>query len=85
MPAGGFRKAFTHPTKHCHCPTVLWSRLWPSPPSPNPGERDLEIKDATLIFNAVWADLIEKHSRENLRFPREFIWLGGARGRQGNE
>src|SRR5436309_2569887 len=54
------------------------------PPVPNPGERDprrdLEIKDATLIFNAVWADLIEKHGREKLNFPREFIWLGGAPG-----
>jgi hypothetical protein len=54
------------------------------PPVPNPGERDprrdLEIKDATLIFNAVWADLIEKHGRDKLRFPREFIWLGGAPG-----
>jgi adenylate kinase len=42
--------------------------------------RDLEIKDATLIFNAVWADLIEKYGRDKLRFPREFIWLGGAPG-----
>src|SRR2546423_12461524 len=41
---------------------------------------DLEIKDAQLIFTAVWADLLEKHGRDNLRFPREFIWLGGAPG-----
>ena len=41
---------------------------------------DLEIKDAQLIFSAVWDDLLEKHSRDNLRFPREFIWLGGAPG-----
>src|SRR5213082_3749393 len=41
---------------------------------------DLEIKDAQLIFAAVWADLLEKHGRDNLRFPREFIWLGGAPG-----
>jgi adenylate kinase len=47
---------------------------------PRPPGSDLEIKDATLIFNAVWADLVEKHGRENLRFPREFIWLGGAPG-----
>ncbi len=40
---------------------------------------DLEIKDAQLIFSAVWADLKEKHG-ENLVFPREFIWLGGAPG-----
>ena len=41
---------------------------------------DLEIKDAQLIFSAVWVDLIEKFGRDNLRFPREFIWLGGAPG-----
>lgn len=41
---------------------------------------DLEVKDAQLIFNAVWDDLIEQHGRDNLRFPHEFIWLGGAPG-----
>jgi len=41
---------------------------------------DLEIKDAQLIFSAVWCDLTEKFSREELKFPREFIWLGGAPG-----
>ena len=41
---------------------------------------DLEIKDAQLIFSAVWTDLIEKYGRDNLKFPREFIWLGGAPG-----
>jgi adenylate kinase len=41
---------------------------------------DLEIKDAQLIFAAVWADLLEKHGRDLLRFPREIIWLGGAPG-----
>ncbi len=41
---------------------------------------DLEIKDAHLIFSAVWDDLVEKKGQDNLRFPREFIWLGGAPG-----
>jgi adenylate kinase len=41
---------------------------------------DLEIKDAQLIFPAVWDDLQEKHGRDHLRFPRDFIWLGGAPG-----
>jgi len=41
---------------------------------------DLEIKDAQLIFSAVRCDLTEKFSREELKFPREFIWLGGAPG-----
>ena len=48
-------------------------------PRPEPTASDLEIKDAQLIFSAVWDDLLEKHGRDNLRFPREFIWLGGAR------
>jgi len=41
---------------------------------------DLEIKDAQLIFSAVWDDLQERYGRDHLRFPREFIWLGGAPG-----
>jgi adenylate kinase len=41
---------------------------------------DLEVKDAQIIFSAVWDDLQEKHGRDNLRFPRECIWLGGAPG-----
>ena len=41
---------------------------------------DLEIKDAQLIFSAVWDDLLEGHGRDALRFPREIIWLGGAPG-----
>jgi adenylate kinase len=50
------------------------------PPKPVPAATDLEIKDAQLIFSAVWEDLHEKHGRDNLRFPRELIWLGGAPG-----
>ncbi len=41
---------------------------------------DLEIKDAQLIFSGVWVDLLEKYGRDNLKFPGEFIWLGGAPG-----
>lgn len=41
---------------------------------------DLEIKDAQLIFNRVWKELEEEIGRENLRFPRELILLGGAPG-----
>jgi adenylate kinase len=47
---------------------------------PAPAEGDFEVKDAQLIFAAVWDDLLERHGRDNLRFPREFIWLGGAPG-----
>lgn len=41
---------------------------------------DLEIKDAHLIFDAVWQDLEADFGRENLRFPKEIILLGGAPG-----
>lgn len=41
---------------------------------------DLEIKDAQLIFSAVWQDLEADLGDENLRFPKEFILLGGAPG-----
>jgi len=42
--------------------------------------RDLEIKDARLIFNSVWESLEEDIGHENLRFPKEIILLGGAPG-----
>lgn len=41
---------------------------------------DLEVKDAQLIFKTVWEDLEEEVGRENLRFPKEIILLGGAPG-----
>lgn len=56
------------------------SEATPNPPPRPPATKgDLEIKDAQLIFPAVWADLKERHG-EPLVFPREFIWLGGAPG-----
>ncbi|HVU23092.1 MAG TPA: nucleoside monophosphate kinase [Opitutus sp.] len=41
---------------------------------------DLEIKDAQLIFSSVWQNLEADFGRENLRFPKEIILLGGAPG-----
>ena len=41
---------------------------------------DLEIKDGRLIFESVWQDLEADLGRENLRFPKEIILLGGAPG-----
>src|SRR5678816_3728756 len=41
---------------------------------------DLEIKDAQVIFSAVWENLEEELGREKLRFPKELILLGGAPG-----
>ena len=44
------------------------------------GTTDLEIKDAQLIFLQIWTDLTRKFGKNNLCFPREIIWLGGAPG-----
>lgn len=54
----------------------------PARPSPAPTNKltDLEIKDAQLIFSAVWQDLEAEYGREKLRFPKEIILLGGAPG-----
>jgi adenylate kinase len=41
---------------------------------------DLEIKDAQIIFGAVWQGLEASKGLENLRFPKEIILLGGAPG-----
>jgi adenylate kinase len=41
---------------------------------------DLEVKDAHLIFTPIWQSLEEAVGRENLRFPKEIILLGGAPG-----
>ncbi len=53
-------------------------------PAPTPGSatqaHDLEIKDAHLIFNSAWHALELEVGRENLRFPKEIILLGGAPG-----
>ncbi len=52
----------------------------PSTTASAPQNPDLEIKDAQLIFNRVWKELEEEIGRENLRFPKELILLGGAPG-----
>lgn len=54
-------------------------------PSPEPiaqaaAPADLEIKDAQLIFNHVWKQLEADLGRDQLRFPKELILLGGAPG-----
>lgn len=41
---------------------------------------DLEIKDAQVIFDTVWRELEKEYGREQLRFPKEIILLGGAPG-----
>lgn len=42
--------------------------------------QDLEIKDAHLIFSSVWNQLQESIGRQNMRFPKELILVGGAPG-----
>jgi len=44
------------------------------------GISDIEIKDARLIFSAVWQELLDEVGQERLRFPKEMILLGGAPG-----
>jgi adenylate kinase len=41
---------------------------------------DSEIKNANMIFNTVWDKLVKKRGKENIRFPKEIIWLTGAPG-----
>jgi adenylate kinase len=53
----------------------------PAVPAPAPARiTDLEIKDAQIIFGAVWQRLEAEVGLENLRFPKEIILLGGAPG-----
>jgi len=62
-------------------PASLQPTASPATPTPVAGKlTDLEIKDAQLIFGAVWQDLEADFGRENLRFPKEIILLGGAPG-----
>ncbi|MDQ8193236.1 nucleoside monophosphate kinase [Coraliomargarita sp. SDUM461004] len=42
--------------------------------------QDLEVKDAQIIFNSVWASLEDELGEENLCFPKEIFWLNGAPG-----
>ncbi|MGJ8675917.1 MAG: nucleoside monophosphate kinase [Akkermansiaceae bacterium] len=52
-----------------------------STPDPTPTNTpDLEVKDAQLIFNSVWEELEAERGKENMRFPKEMILLGGAPG-----
>ncbi|MCG8652070.1 MAG: nucleoside monophosphate kinase [Pirellulales bacterium] len=52
----------------------------PDLPENLPPPVDLEVKDAQLIFNSIWQELESKYGKENLRFPKELILLGGAPG-----
>jgi adenylate kinase len=53
-----------------------------SPANERPASRilDLEVKDVRVIFTPIWEALEEEVGREQLRFPKEIILLGGAPG-----
>src|SRR5882724_5025977 len=42
--------------------------------------RNIANKDSSVIFESIWQDLEADFGRENLRFPKEIILLGGAPG-----
>jgi adenylate kinase len=52
----------------------------PTAVAPAARRSDLEIKDAQLIFDAVWRELEREVGHDHLRFPKEIILLGGAPG-----
>jgi adenylate kinase len=52
----------------------------PVPPLSTTPSGELEIKDARIIFEPIWADLEAHFGRQHLRFPKEIILLGGAPG-----
>lgn len=60
------------------CPPSV-SAASASAKSATPGA-DLEIKDAQLIFNAIWNELLANPGKDKLTFPKEIILLGGAPG-----
>lgn len=47
---------------------------------PNSGMQDLEIKDASIIFDKVWSELTQEIGQEKLLFPSEIFWVNGAPG-----
>lgn len=51
-----------------------------NPAKPPAKALDLEIKDAQLIFNSVWEQIVEEYGETSLAFPREIFWLNGAPG-----
>jgi adenylate kinase len=66
------------PTESSMPPPEAPTQAPPAASSARPA--DLEIKDAQIIFGAVWQNLEAQHGIENLRFPKEIILLGGAPG-----
>jgi adenylate kinase len=51
-----------------------------TPPPASGAAPELQIKDAPLIFGQVWSRLVAERGIENMAFPKEIMWLGGAPG-----
>jgi hypothetical protein len=45
-----------------------------------PDAEKAEIKDARIIFDMVWREVVKRHGIEKMTFPREVVWLSGAPG-----
>jgi len=41
---------------------------------------DIVVREAQMIFQLIWENLVAEFDAENLRFPKEIIILGGAPG-----
>ena len=48
--------------------------------TPEIAHPDPAVENAQLIFREVWASLEATFGHQNLRFPKEIIWLNGAPG-----
>jgi adenylate kinase len=68
------------PNSDANTATELPADLLAATTAPKPRHQDLEIKDAQVIFNSIWRDLESTFGRDQLRFPKEIILLGGAPG-----
>ncbi|HYC69560.1 MAG TPA: nucleoside monophosphate kinase [Opitutaceae bacterium] len=51
-----------------------------APKQPATALQEVQIQDASVIFNPIWRELEAHYGREHLRFPKEIILLGGAPG-----
>ncbi len=82
FPANGVRHFFSALCLGSVTPSdeIQVTDILPDPISKPPLPRDLEVKDAQLIFNSVWKEMEDERGRANMRFPKELILLGGAPG-----
>lgn len=45
-----------------------------------PDDAKAEVKDAKLIFDLSWSEVLARVGIEGMVFPREIVWLSGAPG-----